>query len=49
MRACMAIAAIALASRNTQLALATALVTVPSVFAFLGAVMFAIGVAIYGF
>ena len=46
MRACMAIA---LASRNTQLALATALVAVPSVFAFLGVAMFAIGVAIYGF
>jgi hypothetical protein len=44
-----AIAAITLATRNGRLALATALVTVPTVLDVLGFAMFAIGIAIHGF
>ena len=44
-----AIAAIALATRNVRLPLATALVAMPTMLGFLGFAMFAVGIAIYGF
>lgn len=45
----MAACAIALAARNQRLGLATALATVPTFYSFIGLVIFAIGIGIYGF
>ena len=45
----LALAAIVFAVRNTRLVLATVFVTLPMLMAALGVVIFAIGVAIYGF
>lgn len=45
----MAACAIALAARNRRLGVATALVSIPTLYGVLGVIAFAIGVAIYGF
>jgi hypothetical protein len=45
----LAACAIALAARNRQLGLATALVSVPTLFNVFGVIAFAIGVSLYGF
>jgi hypothetical protein len=45
----MAACAIALAARNRRLGIATALVTLPTLFNVVGVALFAISVALYGF